>query len=144
VTSAAGDDRYRLAAWTYFTYGIVYEAVALYIQLYVFPLRGSLLVWFGVGALLIAGVPWLLARRRAWFERWVLSRRDFARILAVLLLVRFLVIARIALHGPEGSRMPSFGSALPSSPLGASVMALVALVTCVMVARAAWASEQDA
>jgi hypothetical protein len=40
--------------------------------------------------------------------------------------------------------MPSFGSALPSSPLGASVMALVALVTCVMVARAAWASEQDA
>jgi len=142
--AAASDDRYRLAAWSYFVYGLVYEAVAIYIQLYVFPLRGSLLLWFGVGALLMVGIPWVLMRRRPWFEGWVVSRRDLARVLALLLFVRFLVLARIAVRGPDPGRMPSFGSGAPSSPLGAAVMASIAIATCVIVARAAWSREETA
>ena len=137
-------DRYRLAAWTYFGYGLVYLAVAVYLQLAVFPVRGPLLVWFGAGALLTVGIPWLLVRPRPWFERWVLSRRDFARIIAALVFVRTLVIVRIAVEGPNPGRMPSFGSGVPTSRAGAWMMALVALVTAVMLTRAAWTREERA
>lgn len=133
--------RFRQAAWTYLGYGIVYWVTALYLQLAVFPVRGRPLFWFGVGALIAVGVPPLLYRRRRWFERWVLSRRDLARILAVLVAVRALFVARLALVGAESMRMPTFGGAVPPSPAAAWLMALVAAVTAAMLARAAWSSE---
>ena len=133
--------RFRQAAWTYLGYGIVYWLTALYLQLAVFPVRGRPLVWFGVGALIAVGVPLLLYRRRRWFERWVLSRRDCTRILAVLVAIRALYVARLALVGAESTRMPAFGGGVPPSPLGAWLMALVAALTATMLARAAWQGE---
>jgi hypothetical protein len=41
-------------------------------------------------------------------------------------------------------RMPSMGGGVPPSPAGAWVMALIALATAVMLARAAWAGEEGA
>lgn len=138
------EERFRQAAWTYLGYGVVYWCTALYLQLTVFPVRGPLLFWFAVGALIAVGVPWLLFRCRAWFERWVLSRRDFARILAVLVAIRAVFVGRLALLGPESMRMPAFGGGIPPSPAGAWLMAVVAAVTAVMLARAAWQCEGSA
>jgi len=70
------EGRFRQAAWAYLAYGVIYWLTALWLQLTVFPVRGRLLVWFGLGALIAVGVPWVLVRRRPWFERWILSRRD--------------------------------------------------------------------
>jgi hypothetical protein len=142
-TVPAGD-RYRQAAWTYFGYGLVYLAVAAYLQLAVFTVRGPLLLWFGAGAVLTVGVPWLLARPRPWFERWVLSRRDLVRLLALLVFVRTIAIVRIAVQGADPTRMPGFGAGVPTSTAGAWLMALIALATAVMLARAAWSREERA
>jgi len=135
-------DRYRQAAWTYFGYGLVYLGVAVYLQLAVLSIRGPLLLWFGVGALLTVGVPWLLARPRPWFERWVLSRRDFTRIFAVLVFVRTIAIVRIAVQGADLTRMPGFGAGVPTSTAGAWLMALIAFATAVMLARAGWSPAE--
>jgi hypothetical protein len=136
------DARFRQAAGTYLVYGVVYWVTALYLQLTVFPVRGPLVLWFGLGVLLALGVPWLLWARRAWFERWVLSRRDLTRILSVLVALRALLVARVALGGAESMRMPSMGGGVPPGRAGAWVMALVALATAVMLARAAWGREE--
>jgi hypothetical protein len=133
--------KYRQAAWVYFGYGAVYWLTALYLQLLVFEVRAGSRGWFALGALITVGVPWLLVRRRPWFERWVLSRRDFARLLALLVLVRAAVVARLALTGAESTRMPRLGGGVPTSSAGAWAMALIALVTGAMLARAAWSSE---
>ena len=133
--------RFRQAAWTYLVYGAIYWVTALYLQVRVFEVRGPLLVWFGIGALIALGVPWLLIRRRRWFERWILSRRDFARILTILVAVRAIAVAWLALRGPGGIRMPSLGGGVPTSAWGAWVMAIVAAITAVMLARASWQCE---
>lgn len=134
------DLKFRQAAWTYFVYGAIYWVTALYLQLSVFEVRGSWL-WFVVGAIIAVGIPWLLVRRRPRFERWILSRRDFARILTVLVLIRAVSVGWIALRGPEAMRMPSMGGSVPTTQAGAWLMALVALATAIMLARAAWAPE---
>ena len=133
--------RFRHAAWTYLVYGAIYWVTALYLQLHVFTVRGPLLVWFGIGALIALGVPWLLIRRRRWFERWILSRRDFARILTTLVAVRAVAVAWLALTGPGGMRMPSLGGGVPTDAAGAWAMAIVAAVTAVMLAKAGWQCE---
>ena len=89
-----------------------------------------------MGALLVVGIPWLLVRERAWFERWVLSRRDFARILTLLIVLRAIEVGRIALS-PRSELVSVGGFAIPMS-LGAAVFCLITVVTAVMVARAAW------
>ncbi len=137
------DLRFRQAAWAYFGYGVVYLVTALSLQLGVFPVRGFLLLWFAIGAVITIGVPWVLMRRRPWFERWILSRRDFARLLAVLVAVRAVVVTSIALRGAGSTRMASLGGGVPAGRAGACAMALVALATAVMLARAAWAPERS-
>lgn len=137
------DDLYRRAAVVYLAYGIVYWVVALWLELRVFAAAPRLLGWFVVGAAIAVGVPWLLWRRRPWFERWVLSRRDFARIMALLVLVRVLTIARLAAEGPEALRMPRFGGGVPPTRATAWLMALVAAVAAVALARAAWARQES-
>lgn len=139
--SGARGDKFRQAAMTYLAYGVVYWVVALYLQLRVFEVRGPLLVWFAIGALIALGGPWLLGRRRPWFERWIVTRRDFARVLAVLVALRTLAVAWIAWRGPS-MRMPTFGGGVPPSAAGAWVMAAVAGVTAAMLARAAWSVEE--
>jgi hypothetical protein len=133
--------KFRQAAWTYFGYGAVYWLTAMYLQLRVFEVRAGARGWFALGALIAIGVPWLLARRRPWFERWVLSRRDFARVLTLLVLVRAAAVARLALTGAEPTRMPRLGGGVPTSSAGAWAMALIALATGAMLARAGWAAQ---
>jgi hypothetical protein len=141
---AGPDDRFRRAAVTYFVYGVVYWVVALYLQLRVFAVAPRLMIWFVAGAAIAVGVPWLLWRRRPWFERWILSRRDFARLVTALVTVRVLTICWLAWQGPEALRMPRFGGGIPPSRAAALLMALVAAIAAVALARAAWQRERAA
>jgi hypothetical protein len=132
------DAKFRQAAWTYFAYGIVYWIGGFVLISAGLGPRGMSGggVWFVVGALFIVVIPWLLIRERGWFERWVLSRRDFARILTLLIVLRAFEVARIALS-PRSELVSVGGFAIPMS-LGAAVFCLITVVTAVMVARAAW------
>jgi hypothetical protein len=133
-----GDAKFRQAAWTYFAYGIVYWIGGFVLISAGLGPRGMSGggTWFVVGALFIVVIPWLLLRERAWFERWVLSRRDFARILTLLIALRAVEVGRIALS-PRSELVSAGGFAIPMS-LGAAVFCLVTVATAVMVARAAW------
>src|SRR5262249_59516865 len=85
------DARFRQAAWTYLGYGVLYWLGGLALMQAGIGPRGMTpggAAWFLVGALLVVVFPWLLMRARPWFERWVLSRRDFARILTLLVAPR--------------------------------------------------------
>lgn len=132
------DAKFRQAAWTYFAYGIVYWIGGFVLISAGLGPRGMSGggAWFVVGALFIVVIPWLLVRERGWFERWVLSRRDFARILTLLILLRAVEVARIALS-PRSELVSVGGFAIPMS-LGAAGFCLITVVTAVMVARAAW------
>jgi hypothetical protein len=132
------DARFRQAAWTYLAYGIVYWLGGFVLISAGLGPRGMSGggTWFVVGALFIVAIPWLLLRERAWFERWVLSRRDFARILTLLIVFRAIEVARIALS-PRTELVAVGGFAIPMS-LGAALFCLITVVTAVMVARAAW------
>jgi hypothetical protein len=132
------DAKFRQAAWTYFAYGIVYWIGGFVLISAGLGPRGMSGggTWFIVGAILVVGIPWLLMRERAWFERWVLSRRDFARILTLLIGLRAIEVARIALS-PRSELVSVGGFAIPMS-LGAAVFCLITVLTAVMVARAAW------
>lgn len=131
--------RYRQAAWTYVAYGIVYWLGGLALAQSGLGPRGMEqggAAWFVVGALFVIVFPWLLVREREWFDRWVLSRRDFARILTLLVAVRAIEMARIA-RMPRVELVSVLGFAVPMA-LGASVFCGLTVVTAVMLARAAW------
>jgi hypothetical protein len=139
---ATRDEKFRQAAWTYLGYGIVYWLGGLVlIQAGLGPrgmTRGGA-AWFIVGALFIVVIPWLLCRERAWFDRFILSRRDFARIVALLVVVRTIEVARLA-WAPRTDVVPVGGVAVPMA-LGAWAFVLLTIVTALMLARAAWARE---
>jgi hypothetical protein len=136
------EDRFRRAAATYLVYGVIYWTVALYLQTRVFAVAPRLTIWFAIGAAIAVGVPWLLWRRRRWFERWILCRRDLARIVAVLVAVRVVTICWLVWKGPEALRMPRFGGGIPPGRAAALLMALVAAVAAVALARAGWKGER--
>ena len=92
--------------------------------------------WFVVGALFVVVLPWLLLRERTWFDRWVLSRRDFARILTLLVAVRAIEMARIA-RAPRAELVSVLGFGVPTA-LGAWAFCALTVVTAAMLARAAW------
>src|SRR5262249_3505525 len=77
---------FRIAARVFQVYGFIYWLGGFYLALQGVGVRGDRMMqpgvaWIIVGLVLVVAIPYLLARRRAWFERWILSRRDFARIL---------------------------------------------------------------
>src|SRR5438309_11325499 len=77
-------DRFRLAARAYLVYGVVYWLGGFYLATQGVGVRGGRMmqagvVWIVLGLVLVGLIPYLLAQRRAWFERLILSRRDFAR-----------------------------------------------------------------
>src|SRR5262249_47685685 len=94
---------------------------------------------FVIGGALIVVVPWLLVRERAWFERWVLSRRDFARILTVVVAYRAVVVGGIAWQPPI--ELISVGGFAIPMRLGAVAFFLVTVAMVVLLARAAWSRE---
>ena len=116
-----------LASRAYLVYGVVYWIGGLYLATQGVGVRGGRMMqagvaWIVIGLVLVAAIPYLLARRRAWFERWILSRRDFARVLTAFMALRAWHVLRVALapgdarvsRRPGAARSPS-GSARSSS-----------------------------
>jgi hypothetical protein len=136
------DARYRQAAWTYVAYGVVYWFGGLVLARSGLGPRGMErggAAWFVVGALFVVVFPWLLIAERGWFARWVLSRRDFARVLTLLVAARAIEMMRLA-RMPRAELVPVLGFAVPTA-LGAWVFSALAVVTAIMLARAAWSRE---
>ncbi len=134
--------RYRQAAWTYVAYGVVYWLGGLVLASGGLGPRGMErggTAWFVVGALFVVVFPWLLVRERGWFDRWVLSRRDFARVLTLLVALRAIEVARIA-RMPRAETVSVLGLDV-SLRAGAWAFCLLTVVTAVMLARAAWSRE---
>jgi hypothetical protein len=146
VTAEAGDDRFRTAARAYFVYGLVYWLGGVWLAWQGIGVRaGGTIVWAGLGWL-VAGlvfvvlVPFLLRRRRHGFERWVVSRRDFARILALFMAFRAWKVLQIALRDETPSVPAPWGGTV-SFRAGAVVFFLVTVVASACIARAAWAED---
>jgi hypothetical protein len=142
-----GEDRFTLAARAYLAYGVVYLVGGAYLVYHGVGVGDpqtpgrlpSVLrsVWVLVGLVLVVVIPYLLRRRRRWFERWVLSRRDFARILALFMALRAVQVARIALRSESGSVPAPWGGVI-SFQVGAVVFLVITLAALVFVALAAW------
>jgi hypothetical protein len=146
-TRVSGHDRFRAAARAYFIYGVVYWIGGVYLAWHGVGIRagssveGRGVAWILLGLVLLVLVPFLLRRRRGWFERWILSRRDFARILAAFMAVRALEVGRIALRPGAGSVPAPWPGAI-SFQVGAAIFFVVTVTALVFVVRAAWGSER--
>lgn len=141
------DTRFRDAARAYLAYGVVYWVGGVY-MLYQGVGRtpgprgtGEAFGWVVVGLLLVFGIPFLLRRPRRWFERWILSRRDFARILAVFMAVRAWYVLKVALR-PETPTIPAPWGGVITFRTGAAVFFLVTLGALALIVRAGWSSER--
>jgi hypothetical protein len=141
------DDRFRDAARAYLVYGIVYWIGGVYLALHGVGVRGAMapagISWIVLGLVFVIAIPYLLRRRRAWFERWVLGRRDFARILTLLMAVRAWHVLRVVLR-PETASVEAPWDGEITFRAGAAVFFLVTLVALLFVAVAAWSSDQKA
>jgi hypothetical protein len=139
---AERDERYRQAAWAYVVYGVVYWLGGRVLATAGLGPRGMErggTAWFVVGALFVVVIPWLLVRERGWFARWVLSRRDFARVLTLLVVLRAVEVGRIAWRS-SALTVAALGVEVPMS-VGAWVFCLLTVVTALMLGRAAWGRE---
>jgi hypothetical protein len=150
--SLTGDaDRFRLAARAYFTYAVVYWIGGVYLVWHGVGISGEVTAtkraaylgfWAIVGLIPMFVIPYLLRRPRAWFERWVLSRRDFARILSLFMAWRALEVLRVALRSATAAVPAPWNGEIPFRA-GAAVFFLVTVAALALVARAAWASPED-
>jgi hypothetical protein len=138
-------DRFPLAARAYLVYGIVYWLGGVYLATQGVGVRGGRamqagVVWIVLGLVLVVAVPYLLAGRRAWFERWILSRRDFARVLTAFMALRAWHVLRVVLRPETASVAAPWGGEV-TFRVGALVFLLVTVAALVAIARAAWAKE---
>ena len=138
-------DPFRLAARAYLVYGVVYWLGGAYLATQGVGVRGGRLmqagvVWILLGLVLVLLIPYLLARPRAWFERWILSRRDFSRVLAAFMAVRAWHVGQVALRRETASIPAPWGGEI-TFRLGAIVFMIVTVAALVLIARAAWAKE---
>ncbi len=140
-------DRFRDAARAYLVYGIVYWIGGVYLALHGIGVRGEMMhagtMWIILGLIFVAGIPYVLWRRRRWFERWILGRRDFARVLTVLMVVRAWHVLRVVLR-PETASVAAPWDGEITFRAGAAVFFLVTIVALLFVAVAAWGSDQRA
>jgi uncharacterized membrane protein len=134
-------DRYRAAAIMYLVYGVVYWIGGVYLWLHGVG-RGSTasVVWIALGGLLVVLIPVLLQRRYRSFERWVLSRRDFARLVTLLVIFRIAVVLRVVVRGEAATVSAPWGGEI-SYRVGGAVFLVVAALAAFMLARAAWSDE---
>ena len=139
--SAALDDRFRVAARAYFVYGVIYLVGGFWLWLHDVGrgFAGSVVFILG-GAALVVLIPFLLRRPRRWFERWILSRRDFARIVVLLMALRVIAVARVVVRSESASVVAPWGGQI-SYRLGGAVFLIVTVVALALVARAAWSEE---
>ena len=137
------DDRFRSAARAYLAYGIVYWIGGVWLAMHGVGVRagGSVawrgVAWIVVGLVFVVLVPFLLRRRRRFFERWILSRRDFARVVSLLMAFRAFEVARVALR-QDGPTVAAPWGGQVSFQAGAVVFFLVTVAALFFVARAAW------
>jgi hypothetical protein len=138
------DEKFRRAAAGYAAYGTVYW------------LGGLALLAAGAGprppvwvvtlllvtsAALIVAIPWLLWRDRPWFDRWILSRRDFARILTLFVAWRAVEVGRIAWREPQPELLSLAGFGIPLR-VGAWAFSLMTVAMAILLAHAAWSRER--
>lgn len=151
MSPAAIGDRYRAAARAYFGYAIVYWVGGLYLVFHGVGIAGEvtaakraayLAFWAVVGLVPMLVIPFLLVRPRARFERWILCRRDFARILAVMMAWRAFEVLRVALR-PVTATVPAPWAGEISYGAGAAVFFVVTALALAVVVRAAWSRPQE-
>jgi hypothetical protein len=97
-------------------------------------------VWIVLGLAFVVAIPYLLARRRAWFERWVLSRRDFARVLTLFMAFRAWHVLKVVLRPETATVSAPWGGEI-TFRAGASVFLLVTVTALLLIGRAAWAEK---
>ena len=141
-------DPFRLAARAYLAYGIVYWVGGVYLAWHGVGVRGGRMmqagvVWIVLGLVFVVVIPYLLAGRRAWFERWVLSRRDFARILSLLMAFRGWEVLKVALRAETATVAAPWGGVV-TFRAGAAVFFVVTVAALACVAWAAWGRQETA
>jgi hypothetical protein len=140
-------DRFRDAARAYLVYGIVYWIGGVWLAFQGVGVRGDAagrgLVWLVLGLIFVVGIPYLLRRPRPWFERWILGRRDFARILTVFMAIRAWAVLRVALRPETASVAAPWGGEI-TFRVGALVFLVVTLAALAFVVRAAIARSPSA
>lgn len=138
------DTRFRDAARAYLLYGVVYWIGGAYLAWHGVGTRsgdrtfGAGAGWIALGLVFVLLVPYLLARPRGWFERWILSRRDFARILAVLMTFRAWKVLELALRRETATVAAPWGGEIAFTS-GATVFLVVTVGALAFIVRAAWA-----
>jgi hypothetical protein len=117
---------YNQAAIGYFIYGVIYLAGAIYLGRIG---RGpdATVWWYVIGAAMAIGIPWLIWKRFKWVTR----------ILVVLVLVRVIGLVRIAVRSDSEPVPLPWGGEIATSH-GAIVFTLIAVTTCILLARAGW------
>jgi hypothetical protein len=138
-------DRFQVAARAYLTYGVVYWIGGVYLAAHGVGVRGERMmqpgmVWIVLGLVFVVAIPYLLARRRAWFERWILSRRDFARILTIFMALRAWHVLRVVLRPETAAVSAPWGGEI-TFRAGALVFLLVTAIALLLIGRAAWSQE---
>ena len=138
-------DRYRVAARAYLTYGVIYWIGGVYLAAHGVGVRGERMMqpgvaWIVLGLVFVVAIPYLLARRRAWFERWVLSRRDFARILTLFMALRAGHVLKVVLRPETATVSAPWGGEI-TFRAGAILFLLVTVIALLLIGRAAWAEE---
>jgi hypothetical protein len=118
--------RYAQAAIGYLVYGVIYLAGAIYLGRIG---RGpdATVWWYVIGAAIAFGFPCLIWKRFKWMTR----------ILSVLVLVRVVGLVRIAVRADTAPVPLPWGGQIATSH-GAIIFMLIALTTCILLARAGW------
>ena len=117
--------KYDQAAIGYFVYGLIYLGGAIHLGRIGKGPDGT--VWYLIGAAMAVGFPYLIWKRFKWMTR----------ALAVLVLVRVIGLARIAARA-ESDLVPLPWGGEIEMRYGAIVFMLIALLTCLLLARAGW------
>jgi len=138
-------DRFQVAARAYLTYGVVYWIGGVYLAAHGVGVRGERMMqpgvaWIVLGLVFVLAIPYLLARRRAWFERWILSRRDFARILTIFMALRAWHVLKVVLRPETAAVSAPWGGEI-TFRAGALVFLLVTAIALLLIGRAAWSQE---
>ena len=123
--------KYQQAAITYFVYGIIYLAGAIYIANAGLTTKtagpSGGLVYFVMGGLFVLVIPVLIWKGFKWFTR----------ILALFIVYRIYELIRIIIND-SGKMVPLPGGSEISLQTGGIIFAIVAAVTCFMLVRAGW------
>jgi hypothetical protein len=149
VNNDGVERRFQRAARAYLVYGIFYYVGGLYMLWHGVGVVGSmegrrlsaLAFWALAGLVPMLVIPYLIARPRAPFERWILTRRDFTRVVALFLAFRAYKVGQVITHHHGGSVPAPWGGSI-TFQAGAVVFTLVTLGALVFVAWAGWGPER--